>query len=839
MEIKGYGISGSAVRPVGDDYPLRYATVTEAFDAMAQSCKGSEALRDDSRGMTYAELDRVSDVLASEIRKRVSRDKAFVGVALPRSIEAIVAFLGILKAGAAYVPLDPGIPISRLQWMVEDLDLDLNIAIPDSSPIHSKVAHYAVDIGNLERLASDPAGQFTRPDLTPEHPAYVLFTSGTTGRPKGVVVPHRAIVRLVIDADYMEFASDETLLHLAPNSFDAATWEIWGALLNGARLAIFTEARPSAGALGEFLKRHGVTCAWLTSGLFNAVIDSAPEVLRPIRQLLTGGEALSVKHVAEAYSNLPDTQIINGYGPTENTTFTCCYSIPHAGLEGLARIPIGRPINGTEVFILDNDQHPVEPGQTGELVAGGAGIALGYWKRPELNRAKFVRIPALSSGLLYRTGDYVMQREDGLLDFSGRRDDQVKVSGFRIELGEITHCLEDHPAVIQAIIMVRSPQATDKRLVAYYRTGDDQSVAETALRAWCQRRLPAHMVPQKLVVVEEFPLNDRGKVDTHALPDPFAGPASPAAPPANPTEALLLEIWRDVLRTGDVTTTTSFFDIGGHSLLAIILLARIQQQLGWKLSIGAFYEHPTIRQLARLESGKDLVSPPTSLPALKAEGLPDFAPLSLSQQPIWFLMRANPECRAYHVSCTFTLQGKIDFDALCRSLEWLYRRHPLLRAQLVERDGVPGLAFRDPNPLPLEIHNLTSISADAFLEHVDQEILKEIRQPINLYRDPLIRWVWWSNSSQTGVLLQVEHHIIHDGWSLNILLRELAEAYTSLAQGREPDLLPPTYLYTDYSNWQRRCADEGLLEIGYWKKALDGMPRFALPPDLSLSEVPI
>ncbi|MEO0397593.1 MAG: amino acid adenylation domain-containing protein, partial [Cyanobacteria bacterium P01_A01_bin.137] len=555
--------------------------------------------------LTYQELDRRSSHLACDLRKRGLKPGDFVAICLNRSLEMVVAILGILKAGGAYVPLDPAYPEDRLAFMLADAAAPL---ILTQESLRSKLPKTDAIILHLETGWGADAPRdvpATAISTSPDALAYVNYTSGSTGQPKGVAVPHQGVLRLVLGADYTPLDSDRVLLQLAPISFDAATLELWGALLNGGHCVLFPGSNlPDPRELEWVLREYGVTTLWLTASLFNTLIMDAPEVLAPVQELLTGGEALSVPHIRRAQALLPETQLINGYGPTESTTFTCCYRIPRTLPADCTNIPIGYPINRTQIYILDEQQQPVPPGQPGELYIGGDGLAQGYLNLPEKTAERFVPNPFATNlqTRLYRTGDMVQQRPDGAIEFLGRQDNQVKLRGFRIELGEIEAALMAADHVKTALVLLREDTPGRKRLVAYVTADNSGCPAPEALKAGLQNRLAAYMVPEAILVLNQIPLTPNGKADRRALPVPpetlVSDHVSTLAPQTE-LEATLAAIWAAVLEVPAVGTQDNFFDMGGTSLLGMQVALRIQQQISADFRVVKLYEHPTIGALAQ------------------------------------------------------------------------------------------------------------------------------------------------------------------------------------------------------------------------------------------------
>jgi len=413
---------------------------------------------------------------------------------------------------------------------------------------------------------------------------------------------HRGVVRLVKGADYVALDACDTVLHLAPLSFDASTFELWGALLNGARVVVMPPGQPSLAQIGEAVREHRVTTLWLPAGLFHLMVDERLNDLKPLRQLLAGGDVLSVEHLIRARRALPGCRLINGYGPTENTTFTCCYTVIDER-KLIPTVPIGRPIANTRVYVLDPSLQPVPVGVVGELCAGGDGVARGYWQRPELSAERFVPDPfAQTPGArMYRTGDRARYLPDGNIEFLGRADNQIKLRGFRIELGEIEAVLGEHSMVRQAVVLAREDVPGDKRLVAYIVPADVAGAATETLRAYVRERLPEYMLPSAYVVLEHLPLTPNGKVDRRALPAPeydrnMLGGAFVA--PRNSLEELMAEVWREVLKREQVSVHDNFFELGGHSLLAAQVVARLARLLKVELPLRRMFEAPTIAELA-------------------------------------------------------------------------------------------------------------------------------------------------------------------------------------------------------------------------------------------------
>jgi len=578
------------------------ATVHGLFRERAAAHPQRTALRWDEGSLDYAGLDAHSDTLAARLVALGVGTGAVVGVCLPRSPEAVVALLAVLKAGAAYLPLDASHPRERLRFALEDAAVAVVLCDSAQHGALQGLATQVVVVAPIDVAPPEPAQS-----TVPHEPcqasdcAYVMYTSGSTGEPKGVVIEHRSIVRLVGQVDYVRLDESTCFLHAAPLGFDASTLELWGPLLNGGSCAIHRAPVPDARGLAAAIARHGVTTAWLTAALFNAVVDEDPGALGGLRELLTGGEALSPAHVRRALAAMPRTMLINGYGPTECTTFTTTYAIPRALPADASSIPIGRPIADTRVHVLDALRQPVAVGEVGELYVGGRGVARGYLRRPGLDAERFVADPVAAGARLYRTGDLVRWREDGVLDFVGRADQQVKIRGFRIELGEVEARLSGLPAVQACAVLARDDAGHARRLVAYV-VAAGRALDLPALRSALAQELPEFMLPSAYVVLTTLPLTANGKLDRAALPPPGnTRPelGQPFRAPQGAAEAAICAVFAEVLGLDRVGALDGFFELGGDSLAALRVLARLRAAGLGDIAATRLFEAPTPARLAR------------------------------------------------------------------------------------------------------------------------------------------------------------------------------------------------------------------------------------------------
>jgi len=491
------------------------ATVTGVFARRAAEHPEAIAVVAGDVRLTYAELDAWSGRITRRLGERGVRAGDRVGVHLRRGPALIAGLLAVLKAGAAYVPLDPDDPAVRRAAMIDDAQL--SIVLTDAAG-EAAVGPCTPTLGIEAQETDAPA--FPSSAVDGDDVAYLMYTSGSTGRPKAVVVEHRNIANLVTEPTYVDIGRGDRLLQLAPAAFDAATFEIWGALLNGAMLVLAPPGPLLSDTVAELVRDHGITVLWLTAGLFHRQIDERPDAFRGLRYALAGGDVLSVDHIRRLWAAVPGCRVVNGYGPTEATTFTCTHRVTEADLAGPA-VPIGVPIQNVTVHILGNDGEPVPDGAAGELCAGGAGVARGYWRRPELSMAKFVPDTfSPNGGTLYRTGDRARRRPDGVIEFLGREDGQVKLRGHRVEPGEIENTLSAHPGVRQVAVAARVNNQGDDRLIAYVVPAGTAPPDRRGFRAYLRERLPAYMIPAVFVILDELPITANGKTDRAALPTP-------------------------------------------------------------------------------------------------------------------------------------------------------------------------------------------------------------------------------------------------------------------------------------------------------------------------------
>jgi amino acid adenylation domain-containing protein len=603
------------------EYP-RDSTIHKIFEEEVALNGSRTALISGDVHITYCELNRRANQLAHRLQREGIGQGTPVALCMERSIDMVVGMLGILKAGGAYVPLDPEYPNERLRYMLQDGNIRVVVTHSRWFNRMASDSVRAVCLDVVGGAIAEESGDNPRIGAPPDSLAYIIYTSGTTGRPKGVCVPHRGVVRLVRGNPYASFGPDEVFLQLASFSFDASTFEIWGSLLNGAQLVIPPAEFPTHDELGRIIGEAQVTTLWLTAGLFHNLVDVKLEAFAGLQQLLIGGDVVSPSHSARFKTRYPDCKLINGYGPTENTTFTCCCEI--SGDE-VGAVPLGRPIGNTSVYILDRDLQPVPIGVIGELCIAGDGLARGYLNDEKLTAEKFVPNPFgnPTTPTLYRSGDRARYRSDGVVMFEGRQDNQVKANGYRIEPGEIETVLRSYPGLAQVFVQARPSPDGEKRLVAYCVPDAGMNLTVVALRRFLYEKLPKYMVPSSFVVLPKLPLNSQGKVDRHALPEPQPTDGIEGkvrTPPSDPLERMLASIWRKLFAVESVGVNENFFELGGHSLMALRFFGELEKSTGVQLPLATLFAAPTIRQLATIVREKGWQPPWSCLVPIKPSG---------------------------------------------------------------------------------------------------------------------------------------------------------------------------------------------------------------------------
>ncbi|HEY2740310.1 MAG TPA: amino acid adenylation domain-containing protein, partial [Thermoanaerobaculia bacterium] len=827
------------------------STLPEQFSLQAAAHPGRLAWvlgRVGREELSYGELAVRSDAVARFLRRQGLGAGDVVGLCVERSGALLVSMLGILKAGAAYLPLDPDYPRERLSWMLEDsgalLLLTQESLASRLPPSQARVVRLDAQWEEIMAGAGEePAvGRATSSaDL-----AYVIYTSGSTGRPKGVAVPHRAVVRLVLGTDYIDFGNvrgdAQRVAQLSSISFDAAAFEIWGALLSGATLVgVPRETLLSPADLAVFLAAERIDVVLLITAPFNQVAQQAPEVFAVLRTVLFGGEAADPGAVRRALASGGPERLLHVYGPSENATLSTWYPVKTVAADAVT-VPIGRPIANSRAYVLDAGLQTVPLGGVGELYLAGEGLALGYWRNPERTAERFVESPALPGERLYRTGDLARLLPDGNIEFRGRGDQQVKLRGFRIELGEIELALTAIEGVAEAAVLLRDDLPGGRGLVAYVVAHADKGGADlstAALRQALKDKLPEYMVPAHFVAIAALPLTANGKVDRKWLAERAPRPGAQAASGSwltrlTPAQELLAGLFAEVLGIEEVGGEADFFALGGHSLLATQLMARVRAVFDIELPVRALFEQPTvagldqeIERVSRL--GRGLIAPPIG--RAPRDGA---LPLSFAQQRLWFIDHLAPGSAAYNVPLPLRIDGPLGVGLLAGALDAIVARHEALRTRFLVSAGKPAQVIDPPAPRPLPVIDLRALPEAALRAETRLLVAEESLRPFDLERGPLLRTALLHLAGDSWAALFTMHHIVSDGWSLGALVREVTALYPAFAAGQPSPLPELPVQYADFAAWQRGWLRGEVLEaeLGYWRDRLTGAPPvFELPTD--------
>jgi amino acid adenylation domain-containing protein len=825
-------------------YP-RTPLVHELFAAQARQRPEAVAVVMGDRRLTYGELEARSNRLAHSLRSLGVGPEVQVGICAERTPERVVGILAVLKAGGAYVSLDPAYPRERLAYLLEDAQVPVLLT---EHRFLTRMPEAAATVISLDRDLVRLSGDEARPpevDLGPESLAYVVYTSGSTGRPKGVAIPHQGLLNLVHwHQETYGVTPVDRGTQVASPAFDASVWELWPLLAAGAGAYIpDEETRLSASRMVRWWAEQGITLAFLPTPLAEAVLEEEiPGNLDlQIRALVIGGDRLHRTPRPE----IP-FRLVNHYGPSEYSVVTTAAPIPPAPRDADAVTsvpPIGRAISNTRIYVLDPYQQPVPQGVPGELYVSGIGLARGYLRRPDLTAEKFLPDPFGASwgepGVrMYRTGDLVRWLPDGEIDFLGRSDHQVKLRGMRVELGEIEATLNQYPGVRETVVLVREDRPGDKRLTAYVVGGGKVWPSADELRLFLEERLPSYMMPQDWLFLGALPLTPNDKVDRRALPAPDRR-ADTSVAPRTPLEELLAGIFCQVFGLPAVGIFDDFFALGGHSLLATRVVSRVRSLLGIDLEIRTLFEEPTVEGLARRIEGQQYQAPWAAAPPLRPlpRGEVGRLPLSFAQQRLWFLDQMDPGSPLYNVPLAFRVEGRIDVAALAGSLAEIVRRHEALRTRFVKAGDEPVQVIMSPDEalgMALPLIDLSVLPPQARRHESERIAAEEVRRPFDLARGPLARFALARLAEEEHTLLISLHHIVSDGWSMGVLIREMGILYAGLSAGSTPRLPALPVQYVDYAVWQREWLRDEVLarEIDYWRGRLGDAPAVLdLPTD--------
>jgi amino acid adenylation domain-containing protein len=816
--------------------PDRYAAnLTHRWiEQQSERAPGAVSVVCGELSLTYAELNARANRLARRLRALGVGPEVLVGLCTGRSATMVVGLLAILKAGGAYVPLDPAYPGERIAFMLEDAEVSVLVTeekLRDQLPSgEARVVYLDSECeGSEPESSANLEGGASAGNL-----AYVIYTSGSTGKPKGVQITHRALSNLLQSMRrILEISEQDALLAVTTLSFDIAALEIFLPLIVGGRVELVDrEVAVDGGRLVERLQNPEVTYLQATPATWRMLLEAGWQG-KPGLKMLCGGEALP-RALADRLVD-KGAALWNVYGPTETTIWSSACRVE----VGEAPISIGRPIANTQFYVLDQRMRAVPVGVIGELYIGGMGLARGYRDRAGLTAERFVPDPfgTTLGGRLYRTGDLARWRGDGALECLGRVDHQVKIRGYRVELGEIEAALARHPGVREAAVAARGDGSGELSLAAYVvvRAGAEGNIVGE-LRRWLQGVLPDYMVPSAYVSLESLPLTPNGKVDRQALPDPGRArlaDSAPFVPPRGPVEAALAEIWVELLGDRRIGVHDNFFECGGHSLMAIQLLARVRRMFDVEVPLDSFLNQPTLSRLAcfvELALAEGSASQSSPLVRVSRDGP---LPASFAQQRLWFLDQLEPGLASYNIPAAVRLQGQLDISALEQALNEVVRRHEVLRTTLIAERGIPRPVIAEKLDLPLIVVDISALPQNERESEALRRVYEEAARPFDLARGPLLRAALVRLSEREHVAILTMHHAISDGWSIGVLIRELSALYGSFLHGEASPLAELPIQYADYAAWQRSwLEDEGVEDqLAYWKGQLAGVPHLDLPTD--------
>jgi amino acid adenylation domain-containing protein/non-ribosomal peptide synthase protein (TIGR01720 family) len=820
------------------DYPKNLC-IHQLFEAQGEKTPDRIAVVFKDQQLTYQELNYQANQIAHYLQNLGVKPEMLVGICVERSLLMIAGMLGILKAGGAYIPLDPTYPKERLCFMLLDSQLQVVLTqekfVEELTGSEAKLVCLDTDWESFQRQNNENPSS----GVASENLAYVIYTSGSTGRPKGVLIQHQSVCNLVqAQVQLFDVKQNSRVLQFASFSFDASVWEIFMALCSGASLYLGTQDSLRPGAdLMRLLQEQSITHVTLPP---TALAALPKEELPNLQTLIVAGEAWNPKLIAEWSKG---RRFFNAYGPTESTV---CATVAEC-ISGDTQLTIGRAIANTQIYILNQNQQPVPIGTPGELYIGGDGLARGYLNAKELTKEKFIPHPfeKAEGSRLYKTGDLARFLPNGNIEFLGRIDHQVKIRGFRIELGEIEALLSQRPDIQQAVVIAREDIPGDKRLVAYIVPNQKLDLSVTTLKCFLQEKLPNYMVPAVFVILDSLPLTPNGKVDRQNLPacdrtrpnleETFVAPQ-------NSTEERLFSIWTELLGLEQIGINDNFFNLGGHSLIAVQILSRIREGFQVELSFHHIFANPTIASLAGLIEQHSQLKQQLQRPAIQQISRSGYLPASFAQERVYFIQEVAPESSAYQAQATLRFTGKLDITALQQCLSEIVRRHEIFRTTFPAVDGRLFQVIHPAEAISFTVVDLQTFAESEQAAEIQRRFDAEVQKPFDLNQLPLVRWLLLKLSDQDHLLIHIEHHIVHDGWSFNnVFLNEFVELYQAFCLGN-PSLqdatrtpLPELPLqFGDYAHWQREWvkSQEAQAQLAYWQQQLSGSPPLLeLPSD--------
>ncbi len=811
----------------------------QLFEQQVERSPDAVAVTHNERQLTYRELNQRANQLAHFLCARGIGPDQLVGICLERNPQLVISLLGVWKAGGAYVPLDPAYPPDRLSFMVKDAAMSVLLTEKKHADRFASAGTSIVYLDDDWVAIGRQRAENPNVVTSPSNLAYVMYTSGSTGQPKGAMIVHSGLVNYLSWAinTYEVEPGGSVPVH-SSIAFDLTVTSLYPALLAGAQVELLAEDVGAQNLLAALRERKNRCLVKITPAHLDVLTHQlrADEFAGLTKTFVIGGENLSAQSVSLWRERAPNTRLINEYGPTETVVGCCIHEVtpsdPHSG-----SVPIGRPIANTQLYVLNDDRQPVPVGTMGELYIGGAGVARGYLDRPELTHERFLpdRFSGRAGALLYKTGDLVRSRPDGVLEFLGRVDDQVKVRGYRIELGEIEAAVASHPAVQSSAVLARDDGSGNKQLVGYVVVRDGHQLSSEIAQEFLKRQLPEYMVPAHFVFLESLPLTINGKVDRRALSalsEARDQSARNVVAPRNAIELAIASIWAELLKVETISVEDDFFDLGGHSLLAIRVLAQIRDRLDVDLDTQALFENSTLESLATLVAEAKGETPEViRIPSRHDD---DTLVASFAQEPLWILDQLVPNSPAYNIVDFIPFVGSVDVHALTKSLHELLVRHEVLRTAFERIDGQLMQIISPSCELDLTEIDLRSAPESELQNEWLKAVHEQGRKVFDLAKAPLVRACMVRVSATEHRLLIVIHHIIADEWSMEVIQEELRALYAAHSTGRLSPLRPLAIQYADYALWQRAWLQGAVLEdqIEYWKSELKGaMPVLALPTD--------
>jgi amino acid adenylation domain-containing protein len=791
---------------------------------------------------TYSRLNQQANAIAYTLLQRCPDASQRIALLLEHDAPAIAAILGVLKTGKTYIPLDPTYPQSRLTYILENAQASAILTNSKNLAIAQALTADTIQLINLDEIDELNSWDNTNRAIPPDTLAYILYTSGSTGQPKGVIQNHRNVLHFIRNyTNKLHIAADDRLTLVASYSVDAAVIDIFAALLNGATLYPIDLKAEGLPALADWLRQQEITIYHSTPTVYrhfletlSIPVDESESLFPKIRLVVLGGEEV-VRNDVEFYQKYFSQSCIfvNGLGSTESS-FNLHYLIDQQTAIASQRVPVGYPFEDTEILLLNEAGANAEV--YGEIAIRSPYIALGYWQNPQLTQTVFLPDPEAGNRRIYRTGDLGRLRADGTIEFLGRKDFQVKIRGFRVELGEIEANLAQHPAVRETVVMASADNSGDQRLVAYVVLHPKSAATTVELRHFLKQKLPDYMVPSGWVLLDQLPLTPNGKLDRRALKatSPTSTTAPTFVPPRTPIEEILSNIWTDVLQVEPIGIHENFFELGGHSLKATRVISRIRQAFGVELAIACLFEYPTVGSLA--EQLEPLVhsQPEQKIPPIEPAPRSGYLPLSFAQTRLWFLEQLQPNSALYTIPRALQLNGSLNYEALKLALNEIVARHESLRTTFVAQDGTPMQVIASAQTVELPVIDLSQLPEPEQLAQVDYHLKQQVVCPFDLSRDLMLRPSLLRLSDSQHILGIVMHHIASDGWSMGIFLHELAALYNAHVTGVACSLPELPIQYADYAHWQRQWLSSQVLDhqLNYWKQQLaDAPPLLELPTD--------